>query len=394
MRKLVLFVITSVCILTNSSGQKIDIRSNTNTSSYSIADIDGDQRLDTLRFDAKMDSIMVSLSTLQFKSFGLKHQINHDTEWISAIDGGFNYCFSNEERKERSEYIYDAKTKAFRMQLLECSYSDKNGYTNYSLNLANEEYKALFGRYNALVDSIEPFTNIFIKIENDAIYWGNEDKLHLPQEDFFNEYRANYPIPEPDTITFIGIDKNYDVYQLIGEDQNHNYIYSILSIDDSDINRGDTLFVSYALYCSQEAGDGDVFYARTSIEEAIKIADGRLSKFYKTNKKKINYIEFGEEPRIAIDYFLANTKDKAILEALKSPGQFNISKTYLEEKLQGYDYEGDLLIEIKDTTRTGKEILVSRIIISESQTLYDGYTTYYIWDAKVDQYKEWVLEDK
>lgn len=96
--------------------------------------------------------------------------------------------------------------------------------------------------------------------------------------------------------------------------------------------------------------------------------------------------------QLAVDYFLANTTDMTITEYLESSGQFKITQTYLENKLPDYNYEGNLLIEILNIDK-GKETFVCKFIIDHTLIRY-GITTYYIWNAGINNYIKWLSDDE
>ena len=359
----------------------------------SIADIDNDQIMDSLYYDSQSDSIMFSLSTLCSKPFGLKNEIKEDVTKFIAITGGF--CVHNRDKQssEVKYFSYDTEVKKFRLTSLQKRSEDGQEFTEYSLDLTKSQYEASFSRYNTEADSCVVYDDIYMPIDNDPIYWGDLEKLHLPKDDFFNEYLNNISSTcQSDTIVFVGVDKDYDIYFTIGININGDY-YSDPLCSYIGIYKGDTVVLHYEMCCSQEPGDGDIFYARYCSTDMDKIGEGKLSKFYKFNKKEIVYLDFeeDEDTKLAIDYFLANTKEQLVADYLKSSGQLSIHLLDLNEKLTKYKDEGDLLVEVKNID-AGKEKFVCKFIIDTTLLRY-GVTTYYVWDSEANQYKEWLSLD-
>ncbi|WP_145996390.1 hypothetical protein [Dysgonomonas massiliensis] len=388
MKKVIFLVITLSCICCCIYAQKIAIDNEQN-----IADIDGDHIMDSLYYDLQGDSIMVSLSTHGFKSFGLEFNPGVDKVSLSVTDGKFIVHSTGMETTEIESYIYEKETERFRLVSLYKENRDVyGGYTEYSLDLLGSEYEASFSRYDEESDFLREYSNIRMVVDNEPIYWGNFSNLHLPGDEFFNQYKNNYTTAAPDTAIFIGIDKDYDIHSLMGINLKGEGINMTFAANADEIYKGDTICLHFGIFCSQEAGDGNIFYALSSVEGIDKIADGSLAKFYKTNKKEIVYLDFGEDDQLAVDYFLANTTDMTITEYLESSGQFKITQTYLENKLPDYNYEGNLLIEILNIDK-GKETFVCKFIIDHTLMRY-GITTYYIWDAGINNYKKWQSEDE
>ncbi len=387
MKKVLFIIITLNCICCSIYGQKITINAEQN-----VADIDGDHIMDSLYYDFQSDSIMVSLSTHGFKPFGLEFYPGVDKVSLSAIDGEFTVHCTGIGTTEIESYVYEKETKRFRLVSLYKEHRDVYGYTEYSLDLLGSEYEAFFSRYDEENDSLREYSDIRMVVDNEPIYWGDFSNLYLPGDDFFNQYKNNCTAAAPDTAIFIGIDKDYDIHSLTGINLKGEGINMTFAANADEIYKGDTICLHFGIYCSQEAGDGNIFYALSSVSDIDKIADGSLSKFYKANKKEIVYVDFGEDDQLAVDYFLANTTDKTITEYLESSGQFKITQTYLENKLPDYNYEGNLFIEIQNIDN-GKETLVCKFIIDHTLMRY-GLTTYYIWDASINNYKKWQSADE
>ncbi len=375
------------CICFDIYGQEITIKTD-----QDIADIDGDQIPDSLYYDLKNDSIMFLLSSQGFIPFGLKYDNVAISTELSVIEGGFTIHTLDTRTTKLEQYHYDFKSTKFRLTYLQKEHNDVQGYTEYSLDLLEGKYKASFSRYDEEADSLKEYSDIHLIVDNEPIYWGDFSNLHLPGCDFFNQYQENYAIAAPDTVLFIAIDKDYDIHSLIGINLKGEDINMTFAGNADEIHKGDTICLHFGIYCAQEPGDGNTFYAFSSVSAIDKIAEGNLSKFYKTNKKEMVYVDFGEEDQLAVDYFLANTTDKTITEYLESSGQLKITQTYLENKLPDYNYEGNLLIEIKNVDE-GEESPVCKFIIDHTLMRY-GATTYYIWDAGINNYKKWVSEDE
>lgn len=382
------------CFSIFGKGQNITLNLSQDTDSLAIqyveSDIDGDKIMDSLYYDFQSDSIMVLLSTHDFKPFGLEFNTSADIVSLSAIEGYFTIHTVEMNTTEIEDYAYEKESKRFRLVNLYKGYPDVYGYTEYSLDLLGSEYSASFSRYDEKNDSIREYSDIRMVVDNDPIYWGDFSNLHLPGNDFFNEYVDNYDVVLVDTLLVVGVDKDYDIYSLMGVDTKGVGCDISLSADTEHIYKGDLVLLHSGMCCRQEPGDGNIFYARQEVFDVDKIEDGALSKFYQTNKKEIEYFGFDEDGRLAVDYFLANTKDKKITKYLKSSGKLRISQMLIEKKMTDYNYEGDLLIEIVNDDKD-KETFVCKLILDSILMRY-GTSTYYIWDAKTNDYKKWVSD--
>lgn len=394
MKRAVFLIMIFTSFSISGKGQNIILNLSQDTDSlaiqYAEADIDGDKIMDSIYYDSQSDSIIISLSTKGFKPFGLEFNTSADIVSLSAIEGYFTIYTVEMNTTEIEDYAYEKESNRFRLVYLYKEHRDVYGYTEYSLDLLGSEYSAFFSRYDEKNDSFREYSDIRMVVDNDPIYWGDFSNLHLPGDDFFNEYVDNYDAVLVDTLLVVGVNKDYDTYSLMGVDTKGLSCNIPLSADTEHIYKGDLVHLHYGLCCSQEPGDGNIFYARQEVFGIDKIEEGALSKFYQTNKKEIEYFGFDEDSRLAVDYFLANTKDKKIAKSLKSSGKLKITQMSIEKKIADYNYEGDLLIEIVNIDK-GKETFVCKLILDSILMRY-GTSTYYIWDAKTNDYKKWVSD--
>ncbi len=125
-----------------------------------------------------------------------------------------------------------------------------------------------------------------------------------------------------DTILFLEYEDNYDYFMLIAKKGDE--IVSFVNDDKHrNLNKGDIITVSWQLDSIVMAGDDDMTWITEWAKEITKINDGKLSLFRKGNNKPINYFYvenysdyFNQKCTNELEYFLANTNDKAILQFL------------------------------------------------------------------------------
>ncbi|MCD7898999.1 MAG: hypothetical protein LUH22_03750 [Bacteroides sp.] len=347
------------------------------TYEYHIADLDKDGRMDTLYYDANDSSIIYLLSGRDFLPSRKKYELEAgNIIRLDAREGGF--CIHDLHMRSFTTTCYEYEEERKQFRLSELSYEDNRGETVYSLNLLKGEYEATLSSYDIENDTLITYPPINMWVQNDPVYLGDLSTLHLPDYNFFEEYKKNYHPPYSDTLTYIGFDGTYDYQELIGEKNGELYYMQGGSYNG---HRGDLIEIDLFTFCYQEVADGDIFYARTFVGNIHTLREGALSQFYKTNKKQIHYS--GDQPdnwryeesfRPDIDYYLANTKDATIKHALMEPGTLEIETFSYAEKESDYFFRV-LIAQVNG----GKRKPVGEFFLK----LFPTYQTeYYIFDQE------------
>ena len=369
---------------------------------FCIADIDMDGVTDTLRYDFDKAQFTFLLSSRDFVPYiQASYDLREGGEWltITAYEGGLGISFQNNTRSWSNEsYIYDHEKQRFRFTYFSFeSYGDAYNFDNeneccwsyhmdYSLDLLTEEFKAALSYHRLVTDSLISYPDISVYVHNIPIYLGDSTEWYMPDSDFFEKYRQKYSPAQIDTITFLGHNVDYDYWSVIGEKDGE--YYSVVGYL-GDVNRDDVIALSTATSCYQEAGDHSVFGVFTSEAGYTKIKEGKLSQFYRNNKKEINRhgspsTYYGSHKCEAdIDYFFANTTDSRLLSYFKRRGSFEVRHTEHEDDINDSDIYGAEYITISHKYK-GKEQLICKLILSYGNDIVQ----YYMLDEKSKTYQK------
>lgn len=362
---------------------------------YCIADLDKDSIPDSLSYDLDKTSLLFLLSTRSFEPFFVKYEDIGNPTAIFVDTGYFDIRASHMRSLNYKGFIYDSEQKRFRLASINHeSYGNalNDGSGAYYIDLLEGEYEGYMNFHDYGTDTLLSTPVISMRVDNDPVYLDEEEWiLHIPTENLFKEYIEKYTPDYSDTITFIGYDIDYDFWRLLG--QKDEEIYSVVSNYFDNLNRGDIISLKVATSCYQEVADKSIFYVFNEGTEAVKIKEGKLSQFYRENKKEINYhnIPTGYHYQLIspadVDYFLANTTDKTLLKYFMQPGSFDIEysdnavEDFTDLQLSsGYTYFVTIVHKHKNVEKP-----VCKLILCA-----DGYITeYYLFDKKTNTYKRW-----
>ena len=367
---------------------------------YCLADIDVDGVADTLRYDITKTRFTFLLSTLNFvpiqACYDLREGGDKATVWGS--DGCFHIAFDNRRAWSSESYFYEHEKQRFRlMSFWHESYGDAhNNYDDdygccwtyhreYSLNFLSARFEASLSYYRQATDSSISYPNIEMYVENYPVYLGDSTEWYMPDLD---DYEKEYIAPHVDTVRFIRFAENGDYENLLGEMNGGRYS-TIVGNVYVEPNKGDIVEGNVSTVCLQEPGDKSIFYVRRVISDIKVIKEGKLSQFYKRNKKPIRYFgvhteHWRTETRCPseMDYFLANTKHKSIRKHLKkSAGSLEIE--FFE--YEGESPEADVLVEIKHKHK-GKTILLAKLLL---EVIHTNIANFYVFDEKKQAYLPW-----
>ena len=358
---------------------------------YCINDLDNDNISDTLHYDYERTMLQFSLSSRNFEPYFIEYDLSMASRVVvTAFSGGFNFGFHDMRYTNYESYVYDADQDRFRLANLfheRFGSATNDGRGTQSLNLLERRFEASIDLYDYENDSLIYFPDISVYVYNDPIYLGDSIyNIYMPDSDFFEEYRKNYEPAQIDTITFLGHNVDYDYWLIIGEKDGE--YYSVVGYL-GDVNRDDIIALSAATSCYQEIGDPSVFSVFTAEAGYTKIKEGKLSQFYRTNKKEINRhgtpsTFYGEHKCEAdIDYFLANTADSKLLSYFKRRGSFEVKHTEPEADIPAPNIYGAEYITISHKHK-GKEQLICKLILSYANDIVQ----YYMLDEESKTYQK------
>lgn len=361
---------------------------------YCVADLDEDGICDSLTYDYEKMSLVFSLSTRNFEPLSILHEHIGDQTIIVADTGWFNITALHMRAVNDETFIYDSKQQRFRLaQISHENYGNatNDGSGTFSLYFLKGRYEADINFYDYENETLLSCPSVSMQVDNDPIYLDDEEWVYyMPEENFLREYMEKYTPDYCDTITFLGYDIDYDLERLLGEKDGESY--SIIC-NDQGFNRGDVISIKVGTQGYQEVADKSLFYVLTMGYGATKVEEGALSKFYRTNKKEINYhntpdgYSYSVISPMDVDYYLANTTNKVLLKYFKKPGSFEIeySKASAEilEELQidtDYTYVATITHKYKNKQKRVCELILYTV----------GYITdYYLFDKKSGTYKPW-----
>lgn len=140
---------------------------------------------------------------------------------------------------------------------------------------------------------------------------------------------------------FIIVKKDDKTYSLV-DNQVDLLDLKIDRIELLGLNRGDLLEIQWKIDSLIPAGDPSTLFLKEYVEKITKTDEGKLSVFRKTHKKSRHYMfdpdifnyKYQTEIKNDVDYFLANTTDEGILQALNDyEEEFKINAfLYLNEE--------------------------------------------------------------
>ena len=358
---------------------------------YCCADIDMDGVVDTLRYDINKPMFIFSLSAHNFVPYIIEYydlREGGDRVTISAVEGGFDIFFHNMRSWSKESYIYDFEQKRFRLaHVWHENYGNaaNDGSGTHSLDLLTGEFAASVSFYDYEIDRLIPYPEVNMYVENEPVYLDDSTELYMPDYEFFDAYRKDYIAPYIDTVKFLLFNEDYDYAQLVGEKDGDWYSNMVAWTEEP--HKGDVLELQIVTTCYQEVASKDIFYVREIISDITVIQEGKLSQFYKSNRKPIhysgvhtNYWRYETRCPKEVDYFLANTKHKSILKYLKKTGSFEIE--FIE--YEGVKPEADILAEIKHE-HNGRTLLLCKLLLN-----IDGdVTNYYFFDEVKQAYVPW-----
>lgn len=362
---------------------------------YCIGDMDNDDIPDTLAYDIERASLLFSLSSQDFNPFSIVYENIGNFTTITAGTGGFDITASHMRAFNYESYIYDSENKRFQLAYISHeNYGNaaNDGSGSFYLDLIEGEYEGYMNFYDYENDTLGSSPYINMHIDNDPVYLDDEERTYyMPDETFLRECMEKYTPYYSDTIKFLGYDIDYDFWSLIGEKDGEPY--SVTCGDLDSLNRGDIISLKLGTFYFQEYGDKSIFHVRTAGYESTKIKEGKLSQFYRENKKEINYhnipngYSYSVVSPMDIDYFLANSTDKTLLKHFKKPGSLEIvysdsSEEDISDMQLGSD--NNYFVTVSNKYKE-KETLLCKLILS-----LNGYITdYYLFDKKTGTYKPW-----
>lgn len=388
-----------LCLSTNTNGQIIlsDFGDNMGAeilkSDYSTADIDQDGIMDSVYYDFKSDSLIISLSTNNFIPLQLNYPIIHTTgkTTLNVRKGGIEIYSLDMRTSEREQYGYERESKRFRLQ----NYSHERFTMGIdcaigvrSLNLMEGKYSADWNYYNCETDSLDFHLKVDINIDNAPIYLGDSESFTMPAEDFFTLYREEYKEPSCDTIKFWSTNNDYDYTELMGKYKDGSTYWGSLMCEMGNINKSDIISVKHETVCYVEPGDGSIriAYKITSVD---KLQNGKLSDFIANTKKTINYR--GENENLwhneykapqEVAYFLALTSKKKILHYLNNKKGFLDVLLTLDKSNTSVDLTTQFLFaEIWNEHNNKKEFVCKLILEFEEETVY------YLLNERTEKYE-------
>lgn len=357
---------------------------------YCIADLDEDGILDSLTYDLKKASLLFSLSSRDFEPLFIKHEFLGDIITIGADTGWFELTDIHMRSMNYESFVYDSDKKRFRLSHI--LFDRHDGHESYSLDLLRGGYEGYMAFYDDEKETLLRSPEISMHLDHDPIYLDDEEwTIYMPGEDFFRESIERNTPDYTDTITFFGYDIDYDFWQILGEKNGEPY--SVICGYLDSLNRGDVIALELGTSYYQEYGDKEIFYVITVGYSATKIIEGKLSQFYRENKKEINYHDiptgyiYSVISPMDVDYFLANSADKTLLKYFKQPGSFEIEYADASvEDIADMRLDSEYVHFVTVTHKyKEKETLICRLLLCVNNYVTD----YYLFDEKSETYKPW-----
>jgi len=194
-----------------------------------------------------------------------------------------------------------------------------------------------------------------------------------------------------DNIEFIAIDNTYDYGQLFGITKEGNYFSGIVGCNHEAIYRGDIISVTEEMAAYEEAGDGSI-RERIMITDIKKQIPGKLSEFYKNNKKTITYKglhsgswRYEDRCSVDMDYFFANTGDSIVLHCLNSlEGSLDVEFSGYENDANESEFSDNCMLAQIWNNCNGKRKLVHKLILDLSWEK----TEYYLYNKESRKYEK------